>query len=604
MAEAKKHVHYFVDLNECCAHLFSVTMTISHAESNQKISLPVWTPGSYMVREFAQHVVAIDARVGDKAVSIEKINKNTYQLHNIPGEVTVTYQVYGFDSSIRAAFIDSCQAFFNGTAIFFRPHGHDDAHYTVKITRPTYEGYAHAEVATALSKADTDKSGFGTYEAWSYDELVDHPFQISEMKRIYFDVLSTPHQMVLVGDVRPFDEKRLVQDLTKVCEQHIRMFEGKAPFTEYLFIARFEEGGHGGLEHRNSSMLLGSPYDLPKIGMKEPDTHYRKLLSLCSHEYFHAWNVKRLKPRSFIPLNFDEECYTRMLWIFEGVTNYYDYLALKRAGVINVQQYLEGMAKDITRLLRTPGRLRQSASDSSFDAWIKLYRHNENSANETVSYYLKGGFVAMCLDLALRKATNDAMSLDEVMRRAFRLYGEKGLTEEDFFVLLAECGLKHGADFRRRFVDGTEELPLEEMLSLFGVECTFLPDEITFDERTKMHAYLGCKIRFDDNERGIISFVEKDSPAMRAGLSPGDEVVAIAHTRLDTHNATDLLQGIVLEEPVKITYARKKMLRETVVTPVALPLHSCRLGIKSDCSRDEKNRLQNWLGTLDVESNK
>ncbi len=444
-----------------------------------------------------------------------------------------------------------------------------------------------------MTKLDVDDHGFGSYRAADYDELVDCPFQIGEMARHKFLAGSIPHEIVLVGDRRPFDESRLVSDLTKLCETQIKLFDG-APFSSYTFIARFEEGGYGGLEHRNSSMLLSSPYALPQ-DHKEPNANYRSFLGLCSHEYFHAWNIKQLKPKSFIPFDYDGECYTTMLWLFEGITSYYDDLCVRRAGLISVQNYLELMGKNYTKLLRNQGRHLQSLAQSSFDAWIKFYRPNENSQNVTTSYYLKGSFIGLYLDLLIRKESEDRVSLDDVMRHAYKRYGSKGIDEQEFLQLLEEIGGISGADFNSRFIYQTEDLPLASVLELMGVAMQLSADELSIDDKTKMQAYLGVRLRCDDNGRASIVSVEQDGPAMDASLSPGDEVLAINNIRFDATNMADQLATIISGETVEILYSRKRMIQCANLKTKELPRTQCKLHLKSDLSQCERDRLYRWL---------
>jgi len=589
-------VQYSIDLSNRRAHLYIVTMTMDGAWPKQRLSLPVWTPGSYMVRDFAQHIVEIKAFERKSPIEIEKTNKNTFLVHNSGPSIFIVYHVYAFDSSIRSAFIDDTQAFFNGTALFLRPHDRENARYVVNLKKPGDKNGSSHEVATTMPILDVDDMGFGSYEARSYQELVDYPVQISAMTRLPFEVGRIPHEMTLVGDVRPFDETRLQNDLGKLCEQHLKLFGKTTPFQRYLFIGRFEEGGHGGLEHRNSSMLLASPYSLPKPGLCEPDSNYRNFLSLCSHEYFHAWNVKHLKPYNFSSYDFDHECYTTMLWIFEGLTSYYDDLLVRRAGLMSVASYLELLGKNYNRLLRTKGRQKQSLAESSFDAWIKFYRPNENSANAGVSYYLKGSFIGLYLDLSIRSRSGHKMSLDDVMRvAAERFGGEKGITEEQFFDLLAEVGVLDTQLIKERYIYGVDEIPLKELLSEFGIDLSLVADECFLDDKTRMSAFLGFKLRFDDNDRALISFVENNSAATASGLSPGDEVVAVNDIRIDSSNCGDVF-GRMRAEPQLFTFARKKLIRHCEIVPTAVPMQNCKWALSSMISSQQKSALERWLG--------
>ncbi len=597
----KKTVQIDIHLDECRAHLFKVTMSLAQASAKQELFLPIWTPGSYMVREFAQHLVSINASDAMGPIAVNKINKNTFVLDNQNPNVVVSYQIYGFDSSIRAAFIDETQAFFNGTALFLCPSDFADANFVVVLHRPKDSLSALKEVATAMPSVDVDSQGFGSYLASSYQELVDYPFQISEMKRINFVAANLPHQMALVGDVRPFDEKRLAKDLTQLCESQIRLFNEDIPFKNYLFIARFEEGGHGGLEHRNSSMLLASPYCLPKNPSAELCNHYRNFLSLCSHEYFHAWYIKRLKPPNFVSYNFHEENYTSLLWLFEGFTSYYDDLMVRRAGLMSLSSYLELLGKNYSKLLRTQGRHVQSLAESSFDAWIKFYRPNENSVNTGVSYYLKGSFVGLYLDLMIRCQTEHRYSLDQVMTSLQKLHGPKsGITEDEFFAEVSELAKIDVEAFRKNYIDGVEDAPFADLFDEFGLELSMSSDELFLDDKTKMSSFLGIKLRFDENDRALINFVEQDGPGMHAGLCFADELLAINNIRLEPSNASDLFFGLKVDQEMNIIYSRKKLIRQTVIVPTKLPERTAKIIIKQKVDHQRLKNLEKWLGPVDI----
>ena len=302
-----KSAFFTVDISDCKKHIFKIRLETNCANKHQKFSMPVWTPGSYMLREFAQHIVKINAYDEKQKIQIIKTNKNTFECKNTSSSLIIDYEVYAFDSSIRSAFIDNYQAFFNGTSLFLRPHDDIKYDYQLTILNPKNDLFSNWQVATALTSVDIDEQGFGIYQASDYDNLVDCPVQISPMKRIKFKVFDTPHEIVLVSDVRSVNENRLKNDLQKLCESQVQIFSDKPPFKNYLFIARFEEGGFGGLEHMNSSMLLSSPYSLPTSADSEPDNNYKSFLSLCSHEYFHTYNVKRIKPIELCPYNYEQE---------------------------------------------------------------------------------------------------------------------------------------------------------------------------------------------------------------------------------------------------------------------------------------------------------
>lgn len=583
-------VCYYVDLNCKNEHIFLIHLSLNCANKNQKFSLPAWTPGSYMVRDFAQHIVSIEAKENGQKILVSKTNKNTFMLNNKSSEVEVIYKVYGFDSSIRASYIDANQAFFNGTALFLRPHNLKNCTYFVDIKKPNPlpDGW---QVACNMPKFNVDDDGFGFYSADSFTELVDYPFQISSMTRLKFDAMSIPHEIVLVSDIRKFDQERLIKDLKTMCEYQLSLFESKVPFANYIFIARFEEGGYGGLEHRNSSMLLASPDSLPGLGLKEADPKYQNFLSLCAHEYFHSWNIKKLKPHSFVDMDLEQECYTTMLWFFEGITAYYDDLIVKRSGLVSDDQYLKVLAQNYTALLKTPGRHVQSLAESSYDAWLKLYRRNENSPNSMVSYYLKGSFIGLFLDLSIRESTDNQKSLDHVMNEAVKEFPQ-GITEKNLFDIVSNiCPV----DIKKYIYD-TAEIPIEELLRKFGIEVKLEQDKTYIGEKAQINCDLGFRFNFSSDGCAYINYTKVDGPAIRSGLCPQDEILSINSIRFDKSTYKNLLSSINVGDVVNIIYARKKVINYTKLISCELPKIKCTLKKKSDITPDEVFLFNGWLG--------
>ena len=391
-----------------------------------------------MIREFAKHVVAIHAESRGVPVKLAKTDKHTWRAAPCGGPLTVTAEVYAWDLSVRGAHLDTTHGFFNGTAVFLQVPGKEDRPCEVEIVPPPGRRYAPWHVATSLARAGARPFGFGPYIADDYDELIDHPVEMGTFAHATFSAGGVPHEVVITGRQR-CDLERLARDLKHVCEQHLRFFGGPPPMHRYVFLVTALGEGYGGLEHRASTALVCSRDDLPQPGVKEATEGYRTFLGLASHEYFHTWNVKRIKPQAFSPYALDRENYTALLWAFEGITSYYDDLALARCGLLAPEQYLETLGRSITQLLRTPGRRRQTVAESSWDAWIKYYRQDENAPNAIVSYYGKGSLVALCADLLIRSRTGGRRSLDDVMRALWRRYGRPGIgVPEDGVERLAE----------------------------------------------------------------------------------------------------------------------------------------------------------------------
>ncbi len=411
------------------AHLFEVRCTVKDPDpAGQRFRLPVWIPGSYLIREFARQFVRVRAESDGTAVAIVKEAKDVWRAAPCRALLTVVADVYAFDLSVRAAYLDTTRAYFNGACMFLCPEGRETAPCTVDIVPPEDGAFASWRVATTLMADGAAPHGFGRYRADSYDELIDHPVEMGDFALTSFAAGGVRHEIAITGRQRA-DIERLARDLTHVCQWQIDLFGGapqsRPPFDRYLFLVTVVGEGRGGLEHRSSTSLLCRRDELPAPGHAAIGDDYLNFLELASHEYFHAWNVKRIKPAAFVPYDLARESPTRQLWAFEGITSYYDDLALVRSGLIDAPRYLELLGRAITTVLRTPGRHVQSIGEASFDAWIKFYRQDENSPNAAVSYYAKGSLVALALDLTLRMAGRT--SLDAVMRALWTRYGQRGV---------------------------------------------------------------------------------------------------------------------------------------------------------------------------------
>src|SRR5258708_30473235 len=534
------------------AHLYRVTCTVAEPDSaGQRFALPAWIPGSYMIRDFARHVVSIRAESRGRAVAIEKLDKHTWRAEPVAGPLAVSCEVYAWDLSVRGAHLDTRHAFFNGACVFLRVLGQEAAPCELEIVRPGGVRYRNWRVATAMPRKGAKPYGFGAYVAADYDELIDHPVEMGEFTLASFRAGGVPHDIVITGR-HAADTRRLQRDLKRLCEHHIRFFGKPAPMKRYVFLVTAVGEGYGGLEHRASTAMLCSRDDLPREGMIEVSERYRTFLGLVSHEYFHTWNVNRIKPAAFVPYDLARENYTTLLWAFEGITSYYDDLALVRCGLIERKDYLELLGRLISSYLRTPGRTKQSVAESSFDAWIKYYRQDENSPNAIVSYYAKGSLVALCLDLLIRDKTWGKKSLDDVMRALWRRHGLTGVgVEEDGIERLAEQAT--GLKLKRYFDDwlrSTRELPLKALLATHGVEMRLRPAESAQDkggrpapsENAAGLAMLGIRARAQDDGTAVTHVLEGGA-AQEAGIAAGDLIVALdglrpGQTGLDAALAT------------------------------------------------------------------
>jgi predicted metalloprotease with PDZ domain len=548
----KNAIRYELALQDPAAHLLGVTLTLnSPAPDGQVFLLPAWIPGSYMVRDFARNIVRIRAESGGRAVALKKLDKHSWQAAPCTGALTLHYEVYAWDLSVRAAHADQTHVFFNGSSVFLRAAGYEHVPHLVELRRPAGARYKHWRVATTLPELTAPRYGFGSYVAAGYDELIDHPVEIGEFALATFEAHDVPHDFALSGRVPNLDMARLCADLKKICESQIALFEPRtqgAPMTRYLFLARAVGDGYGGLEHRASTALICARADLPVLGRPAMSDGYRGFLGLCSHEYFHTWNVKRIKPAVFAPYDLQVENYTPLLWLFEGFTSYYDDLMLVRSGVIDEAAYLKLVEKTVNNVLRGAGRGKQSVAESSFDAWTKYYRQDENAPNAIVSYYTKGSLVALALDLTIRTGSDGKKSLDDVMRMLWQRYGRdfyapdgsggRGVTEAELLTVFdAASGLKLARTIRR-YAEGTDDLPLARLLAPFGVKWVDKRGDKLIDANAKPGMGIRTVVAGADCK---LANVYEGGAAHQAGLSAGDLLVALDGVRVGATNLDALL---------------------------------------------------------------
>jgi predicted metalloprotease with PDZ domain len=583
-------IDYAIRPQDPAAHTFEVRCTVSDPDpAGQRFALPAWIPGSYLIRDFARHIVAIDAQADGQPLALAKIDKHTWQAAPLKNSTPITVRciVYAGDLSVRGAHLDTTHAFFNGTSVFLRVVGHQQTPCRVEIERPTGKAYRDWRVATALEPTQrTSANGFGTYLAADYDELIDHPVEMGEFTRLNFTACGVAHEVAITGK-HDADLDRLGADLTKICEWQIRFFGEPAPMKRYVFLVSALGEGYGGLEHRASTALICSRDDLPYAGMKGTPEGYRKFLGLASHEYFHTWNVKRIKPAAFTPYDLERENYTTLLWVFEGFTSYYDDLALLKSGCIELNDWLELTAKTLSTVAKCPGRRRQTLAESSFDAWSKFYRPDENTPNAVVSYYAKGALVALALDLTLREKTAGRVSLDDVMAALWARHGQTaiGVDEQTVRQIAEELS---GAKLKRFFasaVDGTDELPLKRLLARFGITLAWEP------EKAGQTASLGVKTASEGKEVRLAT-VYDGGAAQAAGLAAGDLLVAIDGLRVTPASLDALLARRAPGEPLAINAFRRDELMTFSLRLDAPPADSARLA----CTVKHAPERRAWLG--------
>lgn len=516
-ARSTAGVTYRVEAFDLHAHLWRVTLVIAQPASRQRLSLPAWIPGSYLLREFTKNLQRLSARQDGRPIVLQQQDKATWTAECMASSaLELSYEVYAFDNSVRTAWLDANRGFFNGTSLCLRVHGQESQPHQIDLPPPAAAPDWH--VATGLHPVKVDRHGFGHYAAANYDELVDCPVEMGRFWSAEFKAAGVPHRFVVAGAPESFDGERLVADTQKICEAELRFWHerGKPPFKQYLFLLNVVDDNYGGLEHRNSTALIASRRDLPRLGDARQQDGYTTLLGLISHEYFHTWNVKHLRPAEFARYDYATENYTQLLWFFEGFTSYYDDLLLRRCGLIDDGVYLKLLSKTINQVQQAPGREVQSVAQASYDAWIKYYRQDENTPNATISYYTKGALVALCFDMALR--AESGATLDDAMRALWVRCKAGPMTEGDFAAVLKELGGRSFAREIAAWVHGTRELPLVELLGTRGIEVQF--DPASLQQRLGLRAA-------ESNGTVLVKTVLRGSAAEQAGFAANDEWVGI-----------------------------------------------------------------------------
>ncbi|HEU4510923.1 MAG TPA: PDZ domain-containing protein [Pyrinomonadaceae bacterium] len=534
-APAPVEISFTVAMTRPHTHLLEVDIGIRRTVAGPQeelLVMPVWTPGSYLVREFARHVQDFAARdTSGQTLKWEKTNKNTWRVFtNGSRDWHASYRVYANELSVRTSELNSSHAFWNNANILMYLEGHLASPSTVRVVAPDVW-----KVATGLPAAPGQRN---TFRAENFDVLYDSPFEVSDFKTLVFNVKGVPHRIVIDGEGN-YDPERMRRDVQKIVETQIEVMGGDIPYRDYTFILHVRANAGGGLEHANSTAL-----GYPRFGFRitggdratsaapvtsgTPERDYRGFLSLVSHEFFHLWNVKRIRPDVLGPFDYTQENYTKVLWVAEGVTDYYADLLLRRAGLITENEFLTATARSIQTLQNTPGRLVQSVEESSFDAWIKYYRQDENSINSQISYYDKGAILGLLLDLEIRKRSNGAKSLDDVMRYLNTEFAKKNRNygPADFqkaAELMAGSSLE---DFFRRFVRGTEELDYNAALEAVGLRL-----ETNAGGNAVERVYFGADVAQED-DRLIVRRVYAGSPAYEQGLNADDQIVALDNMRV------------------------------------------------------------------------
>lgn len=576
-------IRYTLSFPEPHTHYVEVTAVVpTDRRPAVELMMAVWTPGSYMVREYARNVEAVTAATQDgRALTVDKSDKNRWRIATGGApSVTITYRVYAREMSVRTNWVETDFAMLNGAPTFMTladlvPRPHEVVIQPARGWRTSVTGLAEMS------------GGSHRYRAPDFDTLVDSPIVIGNPAVYEFTVDDKKHYLANVGEVGVFEGARAAKDLETIVREHRRMW-GSLPYDKYVFLnmlTMVTEGG-GGLEHKNSTLLMANRFTT------RTRRSYLAWLELASHECFHAWNVKRLRPAELGPFNYEEEVLTRSLWVAEGVTDYYAELSVHRAGLSTREEYLDALSNHIEELQTTPGRLVQSVEQASFDAWIKYYRPDENSPNVSVSYYTKGAVLAFLLDARIRAATKGAKSLDDVMRAAFQKFsGTRGFTPEEFRASAEQVGGINLAAFWDQAVEGTAELDYEEALQTFGLR--FRPAPPPAPDRPA-RAWLGMTTR-NDAGRLVVTQVRRGTPAYAAGLNVDDEILAINGFRVRADQLAARLDQYKPGDKVALLLARRDQLLTLDATFGAEPPRQWRLEVNPAATETQHQQRDRWL---------
>jgi predicted metalloprotease with PDZ domain len=573
-------IQYTIWSADLHGHRFHIKLRIeSPLPTGQILQMPAWIPGSYLIRDFSKQIETIEAFAVEnpnELLALERIDNDQWRLPKMAGPVEILTTVYAFDSSVRAAYLDTERAFINLSSVCLAVKGQESLPCALILIPPQDTCAQHWTIQTGLRSVKVDNQGYGFYLAKNYDDLLDHPIAMGEFQIAHWTSNGVSHSMAIQGCIYEIDLERLATDLQAICTCTINLFEPKtkaAPFQNYLFLVNAVLAGYGGLEHRNSTALLCKRDQIPQINTPLDETAYREFLGLCSHEYFHAWLVKRIQPKAFQPYQLDRRNHTRLLWLFEGFTSYYDDLQLFRSKRIDLKTYLKLVANNWNAILRGPGRLKQSLADSSFDAWTKYYQADENTPNAVVSYYGKGALFALGLDLKIRVFTGDRQSLDDVMRAIWQRHGVtlEGIAEDGLDAIILEvlgAGFtKTWNEFKSRYIFGVKDIPIQKWLpNSIAVK----PKSQTKLEQIKLQ--LGLR-HTDANGWLKVTHVLDGGAAQLAGLATGDLLASINGERI-THTRWDkVLSSLIPGQVMQICFYRDDLEHEcmTVLEDEQIP---------------------------------
>lgn len=593
-------ISYQVSPGTLSEHLFEVEMHIKLPErvDSLTLSLPAWIPGSYMIRDFARNIIQIACVQSDLILS--KQDKQTWQLAHTSNqpitECTLLYRVYAFDLSVRSAFINHEYAFFNGTSLLLNLETFDALPHYLQVL-PSADS-TDWEIATAMTSVDayptTLDSSQVVFCSDGYSQLIDHPVLFGQLSKTSFEVEGVRFHVVFTG-AETMDLKRICDDLAPICRHHIALF-GECPVQEYWFMTLLCDKGFGGLEHKASTVLQYSRFDLPMSGDPEQKSeNYQQFLSLCSHELFHTWHVKRIKPKVMLQPDLSQETYTPQLWIYEGFTSLYDDLTLARTGLITPTEYCQILGQSLTRLMRNPGRHLQSIADSSFDAWTRFYKQDASSVNHIVSYYLKGSIVALALDISIRQQSANKHSLDDVMRELWQQFGKDELGTFDD-VIENICEQQLGIDIRNFLhvaVASTMDLPISSMLNSIGLAVNMRACESNADKGGKPAKHAMSRdigITFSEEPMGLkVSQILSGSAATVSGLQLNDIIITCKRYKTNLSHFSRCLNNTPIGQTLSLHVLRDKQLIDIDFISQPAQLNTCYVNIEDEAM------FKDWL---------
>lgn len=582
----QSEIAYTVSMPKPFTHLLEVEIRMrpQRAQRNVDLVMPVWTPGSYLVREYERHVQGFAAKSSDGKVQVwQKVNKNTWRIETDGAkELVVNYSVYANEMTPRTNELNDEHAFWNNSALLMYPDGRLKAQSILRIVP-----FGDWKIATGLTQVEGQPN---TFRAVDFDSLYDSPFEVGNFRSLSFEVKGIPHRIVINGDGN-YDAEQLRRDVAKIVQTTSEMYGGQFPYNNYTFILNLRSPGGGALEHLNSVAATLSPFGF------RPDDHYLGVLSLIAHEHFHAWNVKSIRPDSLGPFDYTQENYTRLLWVAEGVTDYYAGIILRRAGLMTDKQFLNIQALAIQDLQNRPGRFETSMEDASFDAWIKYYRPDENAVNNQVSYYDKGKIIGMLLDLEIRKASKGEHSLDDVMRYLFDEFAKKrrNYTPEDFQHAAERIAGASLENFFVKYVRGRDELDYNDTLSAVGLKLD-TTGESSSSTPIAERAYFGASL-VQTNDRLMVRSVRAGTPAYAQGMSSDDQIVALDGWRvtLDTWDAR--LAEKKSGDKITLTIFRRDKIRTIEIILGGRVIVPYKIVPVAGPSANQKRLYQDWLRT-------